>query len=126
VRPLDQVFRSLAARLVGDPQLEVLWTVVVAYAVDVVDALVRQERAAKHPLHDVAMLADGPAVDVEPAVPVGLGPPLRLAGHLALVVALQGAVPLEVATVRAALPAMARRDVLTRLVLALTVHPFTI
>lgn len=47
-----EVGSSHASRLGAKPQLEILWAVVEAVTVDVVDVLARDKRSAEFRLHD--------------------------------------------------------------------------
>jgi hypothetical protein len=54
--PVDEVFDALTAGLGFDPQLEILGSVVIAHAVDVVDVFPGFESSAQGLFHDEAVL----------------------------------------------------------------------
>jgi len=62
VGPGEHILHPLSVGLPGDPQLEVLRTVVRSITVDVMDILAGEQRAADHCLHDVTVLEDPPAI----------------------------------------------------------------
>jgi hypothetical protein len=57
--PLDQIFRTLALRLMRDPHLKVFRSVVVAYAVLVMNGFKGLQRSAENASHHVSVLKFG-------------------------------------------------------------------
>jgi hypothetical protein len=58
MREFEQVLNALTRGLRFNPQLKILWTVICAVPVDVVDVLIRQKVPAENFLHDKSMLED--------------------------------------------------------------------
>lgn len=56
VRPLNEIFGSLAGWVCAIPQLKVFWSIVVTLAVLVMDSFRWQQRATDNALHDMSVL----------------------------------------------------------------------